>query len=64
MHAIFGASQDCIATHASDLAVALLALDAILHVRGRAGDRSFLLADFIGCLERRHILNTRSVRTK
>jgi xanthine dehydrogenase YagS FAD-binding subunit len=45
VHAIFGASQDCIATHASDLAVALLALDAILHVRGRAGDRSFLLAD-------------------
>ncbi len=45
MHAIFGASQDCIATHASDLAVALVALDAILHVRGRAGDRSFLLAD-------------------
>jgi xanthine dehydrogenase YagS FAD-binding subunit len=45
MHAIFGTSQDCIATHASDLAVALVALDAILHVRGRAGDRSVLLAD-------------------
>ncbi len=33
MHAIFGASSHCAATHASDLAVALLALGARLHVR-------------------------------
>jgi xanthine dehydrogenase YagS FAD-binding subunit len=44
-HAIFGVSDDCIATHASDLAVALLALDAIVYVRGSAGERSFPLAE-------------------
>jgi xanthine dehydrogenase YagS FAD-binding subunit len=43
-HAIFGVSDDCIATHASDLAVALLALDTIVFVRGSAGERSFPLA--------------------
>ena len=43
-HGIFGVSDDCIATHASDLAVALLALDTIVYVRGSAGERSFPLA--------------------
>src|SRR5882724_1432972 len=43
-YAIFGASEACIATHASDLAVALVALDAILRVRGSAGERSVPLA--------------------
>lgn len=33
LHAIFGASARCAATHASDLAVALLALEASVHVR-------------------------------
>ena len=33
LHAIFGASPSCAATHASDLAVALLALEATVHVR-------------------------------
>jgi xanthine dehydrogenase YagS FAD-binding subunit len=45
MHAIFGTSDECIATHASDLAVALVAMDAVLHLRGRAGERSMPLAD-------------------
>jgi xanthine dehydrogenase YagS FAD-binding subunit len=38
-HAIFGASAQCVATHASDLAVALVALDARIRLRGAAGER-------------------------
>jgi xanthine dehydrogenase YagS FAD-binding subunit len=38
-HAIFGASEHCAATHASDLAVALVALDATVELRGPSGDR-------------------------
>ncbi|WP_131103695.1 FAD binding domain-containing protein [Ornithinimicrobium sufpigmenti] len=38
-HAIFGASPDCIATHPSDLAVALAALDARVVVLGHDGER-------------------------
>ncbi len=45
-HAIFGWSDACIATHPSDLAVALAALDAIVHVRGLAGERAISFADF------------------
>jgi xanthine dehydrogenase YagS FAD-binding subunit len=37
--AIFGHSDSCVATHPSDMAVALAALDAIVHVRGAAGER-------------------------
>lgn len=43
--AIFGGSDHCIATHASDVAVALVAFDAVVHVRGRRGRRTVLLAD-------------------
>ena len=39
LHAIFGASLHCAATHASDLAVALLALDAVVHVRSHESAR-------------------------
>jgi xanthine dehydrogenase YagS FAD-binding subunit len=39
-HAVIGGSDHCICTHASDLAVALLAVDAVVHVRGAAGDRT------------------------
>jgi xanthine dehydrogenase YagS FAD-binding subunit len=45
-HAIFGWSDACVATHPSDVAVALAALDAIVHVRGSAGERSISFADF------------------
>ena len=38
MHAILGASEACIATHPSDMCVALAALDATVHVAGLAGD--------------------------
>src|ERR1700675_2979702 len=40
MHAILGASEDCIATHPSDMCVALAALDAIVHVEGPGGQRT------------------------
>jgi CO/xanthine dehydrogenase FAD-binding subunit len=46
MHAILGTSQHCIATHASDLAVALTALDAVVQVHGSAGDRAVPLTEF------------------
>jgi xanthine dehydrogenase YagS FAD-binding subunit len=44
--AIFGWSDACVATHPSDVAVALAALDAIVIVRGRTGERSIPFADF------------------
>jgi xanthine dehydrogenase YagS FAD-binding subunit len=40
-HAILGTGNQCVATHPSDLAVALVALDATLRVRGPGGERSF-----------------------
>ncbi|MGN2438564.1 FAD binding domain-containing protein [Pseudomonas syringae] len=45
-HAILGASDDCVATHPSDMCVALAALDAVVHVEGRAGKRTIEFADF------------------
>jgi xanthine dehydrogenase YagS FAD-binding subunit len=39
--AILGTSDHCVATHPSDLAVSLVALDATLRVRGPQGERSF-----------------------
>lgn len=45
MHAILGASQHCIALHASDLCVPLVALDAVVHIQGAAGRRSVPLTD-------------------
>src|ERR687893_1392236 len=45
-HAVLGTSDHCIATHASDLAVALVALDAAVEVRGAGGQRSVPPADF------------------
>ena len=45
-HAILGASPACIATHPSDMAVALAALDARVHVAGAEGARALPLTDF------------------
>ena len=45
-HAVFGTSEHCIAANPSDLAVALVALDASIEVRGAAGQRTVPLADF------------------
>ena len=45
-HAILGTSEACIATHPSDMCVALAALEAKVHVAGPAGSRSIAFADF------------------
>src|SRR6266403_736820 len=45
-HAIFGWSDACVATHPSDVAVALAALDATVVVRGPAGERAIPFTDF------------------
>jgi len=44
-HAVLGTSPKCIATHPSDMCVALAALDAIIHVRGKAGERTIAMTD-------------------
>ena len=46
INAILGTSEACIATHPSDMCVALAALDARVHVTGPAGTRSIAFADF------------------
>lgn len=46
MHAILGQSEHCIATHPSDMCVALAVLDAVIRVRGPKGDRQIPIADF------------------
>jgi len=46
IHAIVGASPACVATHPSDMSVALAALDARLHLSGPQGDRTIQLVDF------------------
>jgi len=45
-HAVLGGSDHCIATHPSDLAVALVALDATVHLRGLRGERRVALEAF------------------
>ena len=44
-HAILGASENCIATHPSDMCVALAALDATVHLLGPEGERSVPIVD-------------------
>jgi xanthine dehydrogenase YagS FAD-binding subunit len=46
IHAILGASEQCIATNPSDMSVALAALDAVVRVRGPNGERAIPIADF------------------
>lgn len=45
-HAVLGASPACIATHPSDMCVALAALDARVEVSGPGGERVIPLVDF------------------
>ena len=45
-HAILGGSDACIATHPSDMCVALAVLEAKVHVSGASGDRVIAFADF------------------
>ena len=44
-HAILGASPSCIATHPSDMCVALAALGAVVHLDGPGGTRTMALTD-------------------
>jgi len=46
IHAILGTSEHCIATHPSDMAVAMMALEAVVHIQGADGERSVPLNDF------------------
>jgi xanthine dehydrogenase YagS FAD-binding subunit len=46
IHAILGASDQCIATHPSDMAVALTALEAIVQVKSESGERSIPISEF------------------
>jgi xanthine dehydrogenase YagS FAD-binding subunit len=44
-HAILGASEDCVATHPSDMAVAMVALDAVVRTQGPDSDRTIPLTE-------------------
>jgi xanthine dehydrogenase YagS FAD-binding subunit len=46
IHAILGGSPHCIATHPSDMCVALAALDAVVNVVGPSGERTLAFSDF------------------
>jgi xanthine dehydrogenase YagS FAD-binding subunit len=45
-HAIFGTSEQCVATHPSDLAVALTALDALVITRDSNGEHPIRISEF------------------
>lgn len=45
-HAILGTSASCIATHPSDMCVALAALDAVVHTRNGGRERAIAIGDF------------------
>ncbi|MBO0680374.1 xanthine dehydrogenase family protein subunit M [Mycolicibacterium sp. S2-37] len=58
-HAIFGASDSCVAIHPSDMAVALAILDAVVHVQGSDGRRTVPIGDFFALPgDEPHIDNT------
>jgi xanthine dehydrogenase YagS FAD-binding subunit len=46
MHALFGASDHCIAVNPSDMNVAMVALDAVVQVKGPRGERKIKFEDF------------------
>jgi xanthine dehydrogenase YagS FAD-binding subunit len=46
IHAVLGTSEKCIATHPSDMDVALVAFDAVVQLRGAQGERSIPLSQF------------------
>lgn len=46
MHAVLGTSDQCIATHPSDMCVAMAALEAVIHTEGPRGKRAISFADF------------------
>jgi len=46
IHAVLGTSEHCIATHPSDMAVAMMALEAVVHTSGPKGERPIPLNEF------------------
>lgn len=46
IHAVLGTSDHCIATHPSDMCVAMAALEAVIHVEGPKGKRTIAFEDF------------------
>ena len=46
IHAVLGGSEHCIATNPSDMAVAMMALEAVVHTTGPRGERKIPLVDF------------------
>ena len=46
IHAVLGGSDQCIATHPSDMAVALVALDAMVHIKSAKGERKVTAGEF------------------
>ena len=58
IHAILGASSTCVATHPSDMCVALVALDAVVHLRGPGGERTLPLQELHRLPENRPDLDT------
>ena len=46
IHAVLGGSDQCIATHPSDMAVALVALEAVVHISGPKGERKVPIGEF------------------
>lgn len=45
-HAVLGASEQCIATHPSDMCVALVAFEAVVRTRGLNGERAIPIEEF------------------
>jgi len=46
IHAVLGGSADCVATNPSDMAVAMMALEATVHTQGAKGERAVALDEF------------------
>lgn len=46
IHAVLGGSKACVAVHPSDMAVAMMALEATVHTKGPKGERAIALNDF------------------
>jgi xanthine dehydrogenase YagS FAD-binding subunit len=46
MMAILGTSEHCIATHPSDMCVAMTALEAVIHITGAKGERAIAIGEF------------------
>jgi xanthine dehydrogenase YagS FAD-binding subunit len=46
IHAVLGTSEKCIATHPSDMDVALVALEAVIHTQGAKGSRALPIGEF------------------